>query len=328
MRKINVVLVGIGHDHAHDTFKTIIKLEEKYNILGIVLDNYDNGNYNKFKNEYDKYPHFSLDEALKLDNLDAAIIESDDRELTNYALAFAKKSIPVHMDKPGSQDKESFDSLIKICKANIVPLHLGYMYRYNPAIKEALKVIKSGAIGKIYYVQAEMSINHPKEKREWLNNFNGGMMYFLGCHLVDLIVTIMGTPNEVIPMNSRSSNDVGEDIGYAILKYNNIPSTIITSGVEFDGFSRRHILIAGETATIDIAPTELVINGKLYSKAIYKCPVLSKDYKAGINEYGPFDRYEEMFNEFYLVVTKEIENPYTYEHEQIVHDTLLKACIK
>ena len=42
-----------------------------------------------------------------------------------------------------------------------------------------------------------MSCDHPLEKRKWLSSFQGGMSFFLGCHLTDLIYTLQGTPEEV-----------------------------------------------------------------------------------------------------------------------------------
>ena len=39
---------------------------------------------------------------------------------------------------------------------------------------------------------------------EWLGSVPGGMMFFLGCHLVDLIMQIQGMPQRVIPMNKAT----------------------------------------------------------------------------------------------------------------------------
>ena len=327
MKKINVVLVGVGHDHAHDAFLYITS-SDSFDLLGIVLDENDNGNYLKWKEDYDKYKHYTVDEVLLNNNVDAVVVESGDTTLTKYATIFASKGLPVHMDKPGSQDKESFDKLIDICRENNAPLHLGYMYRYNPSIKKALEICRSGLVGEIYSVEAHMSINLSKEKRVWLNNFEGGMMNYLGCHLVDLVVSLLGKPDEVTPYLSKSSNDVGIDMALAVFKYKDKYSHINTSGIEFDGFSRRHITICAEKMTIDISPTEIIKDGELHSVSIYKAPVVVEGVPIGEVTYGPTHRYKSMFEEFASIVRKEKDNPYTLEHEQLVHDILLKACGK
>jgi len=326
MKKINVVIIGIGHDHCHDVFSCITSKDSSFNLLGIVFDKNDNGNYLKWQNDYDKYPHFDIEQALSLDNLDAVFIETDDLELSKYALMFAKKGVPIHMDKPGGQDKDEFDELISTCKRNNSILHLGYMYRYNPAVIELLKIVKSGELGKIYTVEAQMNISHPVSKRQWMRNFKGGMMNFLGCHLIDLVTLILGKPDSVTSFNTKSQNDVGEDIAFAILKYGENISTVNASSVEIDGFSRRHLVVTAEKACIEICPMEKYIDGAFYSTVKYKAYEETSLIKPGEITYGPFDRYKNMLEEFASIIRKEISNPYSLEHEKLVHDVLLSAC--
>ena len=71
----------------------------------------------------------------------------------------------------------------------------------NIAVQQMFEKIKSGEIGKIHSIDAEMSCYYDSDKREWLEQFQGGMMQYLGCHLVDLIVRLCGVPDEIIPYN-------------------------------------------------------------------------------------------------------------------------------
>lgn len=325
MKKINAVLVGVGHDHAYDTFVFLASESSPFNLLGIVLVNEDNSNYLKHQSEYDKYPLLSVEEALSLTNLEAAFIECEDNLLSHYAKLFAEKKVHIHMDKPGSQNKKEFDAAVKECEKNKVAFHMGYMYRYNPSIKEALRLYKEGKLGKIYYIEAQMSINHPLEKRKWLANFKGGMMNFLGCHLVDVVTLFLGKPDSIIPYNFKSQEDVGIDVSSAIIRYEDSYSSISSSMVEVDGFSRRHIVIVAEKMTIEIAPTELFIDGKLYSRSFYKAIDNIEGVELGEKTYGPIHRYEEMFLEFARICRGEIKNPYSYDYEIMVHDILLAA---
>ncbi len=327
MKKINVVIAGIGHDHAHDAFECITKIDSSFNLIGLVIEQDDNGNYERYKEQYGVYKHYEIDEVKTIKNLDAVIVECDDKYLTEYATKFASLRLPVHMDKPGSQNKEEFDKLIKICKENNIVLHLGYMYRYNPSIKKAIEICKSGLIGKIYSIETDMSGGLSFEKRKWLSSFKGGMMNYLGCHLIDVVITLLGKPESVIPYNTKSLPEVGEDQGLAILKYDNVLATIKSSAVELDGFSRRHIVINAEKMTIEICPIEKINDKtKLISTSIYKSPVIIPNVPIGVENYGPVDRYEMMFEEFASIVRKEINSPYTLEHEQLIHDVLLAAC--
>ena len=93
-----------------------------------------------------------------------------------------------------------------------------------------------------------MSCLHTKELREFLSNFPSGEMFFLGCHLIDLIVQIMGVPDEVLPLSLSSGKDgvCTDDIGMAVFKYKNGIATAKVNGTEVGGFSRRQLVIAGE----------------------------------------------------------------------------------
>lgn len=326
MKKLNAIMVGVGHDHAHDTFSYLTSEDSSFNLLGVVLVEKDEDNYATYKKDYNQIKMFSLEEALNTKDLDAVFVECDDTLLSKYAKMFAEKKINIHMDKPGSQIKEEFDEVVNICKKNSTVFHLGYMYRYNPSIKEALRLYHSNAIGKILYIEAQMNIYHPCKKRKWLSNFKGGMMNFLGCHLIDVIVSFLGKPDSVISYNTKSEIGVGEDISFAILKYGNYFSTVNSTAIEIDGFSRRHIVIVGEKATIEIAPTEIFMDGKLYSRSAYKTIGDNRLIAPGVREYGPTHRYKDMFEEFASICRKEIENPYSYDYEIMVHDVLLAAC--
>lgn len=72
-------------------------------------------------------------------------------------------------------------------------------------------------------VEAQMSQVFPSttEKRQWLSNFKGGMMFFLGCHIIDIIVSIMGVPKNIVPFIKSTGIDgtKSEDFGMAVLEY-------------------------------------------------------------------------------------------------------------
>ena len=42
--------------------------------------------------------------------------------------------------------------------------------------------------------------------------------------------------------------------------------------------------------------------------------------------FGPYDRYENMYLEFADIILGKMQNPYSYEYEKLVHETLLRAC--
>jgi predicted dehydrogenase len=333
MKRIKVVQIGIGHDHASAAIGSL-KKADLFDLAGYVILEGEEDMFQANKNAYDGVNRLSLSEAFAIPNIEAAVIETEDYNLTKYALIAAEHGLNIHMDKPGGQDGKEFEKLIFYVKTNKLIFHTGYMYRYNPAIKKAIEMVKNKDLGEIYYVDAQMNCRHNDIKRKWLKSYQGGMMNFLGCHLVDIILQIQGEPKEIIPFNTVTRpEDIGaEDFGMAILKYEHGISFAKSTAVESSGFMRRQIVICGEKGTIEINPTEYSKPPKYAEQFTDMKISMAAEHGAdwGYNPqkvvFGPFDRYEDMFKEFALIVGGEITNPYSYEYELKLHNTLLKAC--
>ena len=332
MNKIKVVQIGTGHDHAHVAMKCLLSLPEVFDVVGYVrVDQNDMSERNLSFPWFKDIKCLTLEEAFNIPDLQCAVIETDDALLTKYALLALKRGLHVQMDKPGGQDHKELSFAFDFAKANNLTLHTGYMYRYNPAIKKALQMAKDGELGEIYSIEAQMSCWLSDSKRAWLKTFKGGMTNFLGCHLIDFVLQMKGTPKEIIPLSVCSRNDLGgEDVGLAVLKYDNCTATIKSNGMETGGPLRRKIVVTGELGTIEINPTEYPKQG--YGTAIFTDMrvTLVKDDEWNCRPepivFGPFDRYQEMFLEFARIVNGEMENPYSYEYEKYLHEILLKAC--
>ena len=125
------------------------------------------------------------------------MVETDVPRLTEYAKLCADAGKHIHMDKPASGSLNDFKELIDAAKEKKLVLQLGYMYRYNPAVQKAMQLAKSGSLGRILSVDAQMSTFHAKWYKEWLSRFDGGSMYIFGSHLVDIVVSLLGEPDTV-----------------------------------------------------------------------------------------------------------------------------------
>jgi len=216
-----------------------------------------------------------------------------------------------------------------------LPLHIGYMYRYNAAVKYCKELKESGKLGDIFSVEAQMSVYHDSEKRKWLNKFNGGMMFFLGCHLVDIVYMMCGEPEEIIPLNISTNNDGinSLDYGFAVFRYSNGLSFVKACASEVNGFDRRQIVVTGTRGSFVIQPIEERTGGpdvEEFAKAhVTFCDEGSKHRfeKAGADiKFGPFGRYTEMMLDFAEIVRGKRENKYSYDYELAVQRILLKAC--
>jgi predicted dehydrogenase len=230
------------------------------------------------------------------------------------------------MEKPGGCELSEFEELIRTVKEKNVVFCPGYMYRYNPYVQELFSAVERGELGEILSVEAQMSRYDKIEIREWLGNFKGGMMFFLGCHLVDLIYRIQGKPEKIYALNHSTGLDgiETEDFCTAVLEYPHGTSFVRTNAVERGGFRRRQLVVIGTEATWEIKPLEWSEESEIVS---YRNIAREKKWKVlgEDSQTEPFDRYHAMLAHFARCVRGEQENEFTPDYELEVY-RLLQAC--
>lgn len=338
MKKIKIAQIGTGHDHAGCAIVTLKRHSDIFDLVGYAVVPEDDGNpkeygYEANKIHYAEVPQMTVEEILNYPGLDAVCIETEDRALTKYAIMAADKGLHIQMDKPGGIDDAEFDRLIDLVKEKNLVFHTGYMYRYNPEILKAKEYIKTGKLGEIYAVEAQMNCYHQPIKRSWLGNYPGGMLYFLGCHLIDLIYDICGMPEEIIPLGASVGTDgvTAQDFGMAVFKYKNGVSFAKSTAVELGGFERRQVVICGTKGTIEIRPIEHLVST---DKDIFSPQTtgVREVFDTAWHSDGTyhrsevFGRYDAMFEAFADYVNGIKKNPYDYEYERQLHKIILKAC--
>lgn len=336
MKKIKIAFIGFNkNSHALDVFKTLERLNDIFEIVGYHLPC---GEREKFPDKVaalNGLPELTLEEIMENPEIEAVAVETEEIYLTKYATIAAEHGKHIHMEKPGGVSLAAFEELIAAVKASGKVFSTGYMYRHNPEIIKLLEDVREGKLGDIISVEAQMNCIHPESVRSWLEAFPGGMMFFLGCHLIDLILLIQGMPKRVIPMN-RSSGVEGvtaDDFGMAVLEYDRGVSFAKTSAVEIGGYMRRQLVVSGTKKTVELKPLEALPKdscGYLYPMYTGVSESTSQGWHVAPEERGSitFDRYENMLLAFAAYVRGERENPYTPDYELELFKLLLAACGK
>jgi len=330
MKKIKIAQIGINSlTHASQTFGSLLKQTDVFEVVG-VAEPIDEWKTNLETPLYKSVPHYTVDQLLGMDDLDAVAIETNEEYMTEYAQLFADKGIAVHMDKPGSPDHAAFEKLAHTLRDKNLPFHLGYMYRFNPLILRAYEKIAAGELGDIIAVETQMNCLHDEETRRWLSRHPGGMMYYLGCHLVDLVYKLQGMPDEVLPMNmSTDTNGVkSEDFGFTVLKYKRGISFVKTSDVETNGFARRQLVIVGTKGTVEIEHFEMHWGSGQKTYACFTTRDMAKSWSDCSEKWETeeYDRYDAMMADFAAQVRGEYKNPYDYDYEIALHGLLMRCC--
>ncbi len=224
MRKIKIAQIGTStFSHGNDIFNTLKELNDVFDIVGYCLPENEREKFPERMSDFEGYKELSLEEILNNPEIEAVTVETEEFYLTKYAIMAAEHNKHIHCEKPGGKSLSDFKHLIDVAKKGNKALHFGYMYRYNPYISDAIRKAKNGELGEITSVEAQMNTFHPLKLRKWLSNFDGGVMLFLGCHLIDIILQICGKPKEIISLNSCTGkeNVNADDFGMVVFKYNN-----------------------------------------------------------------------------------------------------------
>jgi len=330
---IKIIQFGIGHNHASAKMEALRNLPEYFDVLGFVEDNpkwlAERGHFK----EYRGLRRFTLNEAVHLPETEAAAIETDGADLVPTALQCAERGLHIHMDKPGGQDLGAFRNLLDICESKKLAFQQAYVYRYNPAIQFMIQTVKKGWLGNIFEIHAVMSRydGDNANYRKWLSQFKGGAFYIFAGYLIDIIILMLGEPDKISSFLKQTRNDGLTDNGLAILEYPIATASVRVSVEEVDGMKHRRFIICGTNGSLELCPIEFPWN-EYYSRDLQMRLTLkngNEQYETGTHTVncGPLgSRYERQMMEFYHIIRFGKVNPYSYQHEYILHKTLLKAC--
>jgi predicted dehydrogenase len=200
---------------------------------------------------------------------------------------------------------------------------MGYMYRYNPAVVLLREFLQRGWLGEPFEVHAVMSkVVAPAERRN-LAEYRGGIMFELGCHLIDLVVGVLGRPGKVtaFPQHAAPSDDQLLDNMLTVFEYPRATATIKSSALEVEGFARRHLVVCGTEGTFHIQPLDNPAARVALSKP-------RGEYRTGYQDvsFPKYTRYVADAADMARIVRGEKEADFSYDHDLNVQTALLQAC--
>ncbi len=333
-KRLRVAQIGIEHDHGSSTLEAMLNLTDDFEVVAyaepgfVAMKEYNDHQKRQLERVEKKC---SVEEVLAMTDLDAIVVETHDTQLSKYAQMVADKGIHLHVDKPCATDYQSMKRLIDTVKEKNIVFHTGYMYRFNPAVNKAREMMQSGELGEIFSVEAHMDCEHVPSKREWLNGVPGGMMMFLGCHLVDLVKMFAGNTEDVTCLSTSTHfEDVhSKDYGFALFKYPNGLSFAKTCAREIGGFDRRQLVVTGSKGTVEIKPLERYTNLGMQTYMSYVTEEMTKGrwYDCKLHEEFPgYDRYMPMMHNFAQKIRGEITDMFTPDYELELYKMVAKAC--
>ena len=229
----------------------------------------------------------------------------------------------VHLEKPPAASFPEFQELLRLASERQRLLQVGYMWRYHPGIVAVLKAAKEGWLGEVFLVRGMINTYGNREQRgEWAK-FRGGIMFELGCHLVDPLVRLLGTPARVTSVLQQVGGAADElaDNTVAVFEYPRALGIVSCAARQPGAAAQRSFEVSGTQGTARVLPLEP--------------PTLVLDLAAAAGPYAkgqqevplpPYQRYVDEFAALAKSIRSEQPLPFTPEQDLAVQLALVQAC--
>lgn len=319
-KPIRIGQIGVGHAHANKL--SAYMASPDYEVVGIAEPDRGLRAQAESRAPFRDCPWMSEEQLLSMPDLQVVLVETHVRDLLATATRCIAAGKHIHLDKPAGASLPAFTNLLQRAEQQQLIVQLGYMYRFNPAIILLRQLIQAGAMGDVFEAHAVMSKVVDDESRAEHAEFSGGMMFELGCHLIDLIVGLLGAPEQITPFAQHAAavDDPLVDNMLAVFEYPRALATVKTSAMEVEGFSRRHLVVCGTKGTMHIQPLDNPAARLTLSEP-------HGEYSAGTHEltFPTFTRYVADAADMAHILRSEKADDFGHAHELAVQTAVLQA---
>jgi predicted dehydrogenase len=319
----NIKYGQLGTGHAHASKFQRYQESDLYDVVGIVEPNLELRKKAIASGQYTNAKWITREELFNTPELKIVGVETEVSELLTTAEICLNQGYHIHLDKPAGASLPHFKKLLDIAASKHLIIQLGYMYRYSPAFMMLDQFLKNGWLGDVFEIHTVMSKVVNDQSRISLSQYQGGLMFELGCHLIDRVIGILGKPEKVTPYlqhASKKHDDHLLDNTLSVLEFPNAIATVKSSGMEVDGFERRHFVVCGTKGTFHIQPLD-------DPSVRFTLNAPQGKYKKGYQEikFGGYTRYIKDLEDLASWIHGKTDPEYTYDHDYLVQKTILQA---
>jgi predicted dehydrogenase len=312
----------IGTAHAHANKITAYRDNPDWEVVGVVEPDPRRAASAQQSKTYAGLPFLTLEQGLNLAGLKAVGIETEVRDLLTHAERAIDAGCHIHLDKPAGESLAHFRRILEKADRASLTVQMGYMFRFNPAVQFLRKILDDGWLGEVFEVETSMSKVVGAAERKALAAYPGGILFELGCHVVDLVVGVLGRPDRVAAFPRKTGPDDLKDNMLAVFEYPKATASVRSSAVEVEGGARRHFTVCGTGGTCHIQPLDRPAIRLALSE--YR-----GEYKKGWHEIPfepPYQRYVGDVADLAAVIRGEKTHAWPSKHDLAVQESLLLAC--
>lgn len=161
--------------------------------------------------------HFYPDHQSMLDNeqLDAVSICTYNATHAQCAIAALKAGVNVLLEKPFTVTLDEAVEVMKAEKESGKLLTIGFQPRMDPNMQEIKKIVESGELGEIYYIQTGGGRRRGIPNSTFIEKSTAGIgaLGDIGCYSLDMVLNAIGYPKP-LSVSGYKSAFFGKDPNY------------------------------------------------------------------------------------------------------------------
>ena len=226
-RKLRIGIIGCGGiANAHlNSYKQMPDVEIVAGcdiIPGKAKAFFERGGVEGVKTDYASHVEMLNDESLALDAVSVCTYNRQHKEPTIMAL---QKGIHVLLEKPFTVTLDEAIEIMKVEKESGAVLSIGFQPRLDANMQEIKKIVESGALGQVYYIQTgggrRRGIPASISKTTFIEDQTAGLgaLADIGCYSLDMVLNAIGYPKP-LTVTGYKSDFFGKDPNYSGYKCN------------------------------------------------------------------------------------------------------------
>ncbi len=322
---VRLAQIGVGHVHAAGKTR-VLRTTPGAELVGVFEPDDALRRARTGVAPYDGLTWFeSVDDLLGDPSIAGVLVETSPFENVAWAGRALAAGKHVHLDKAPGTSYAAFAEVIELARRRGLLCQMGYQLRYNTGVEFLFQALRSGLLGQVQSVRGRKS--SPRRQydsfRAEVGRSPGGMMFYIGCHLLDLVIGVLGRPTAV-HTTLRRDNPVPDpivDSTVTVLEFPAAVATIETTALEVRPVEKRRLEVYGSAGSIILDPMEP-------PTVLLGLEAAHGPYAAGWQTVAVGDRprYEADMAELVQCIARGAPPRVGYDHDLLVHQTLLRAC--
>jgi len=260
VRKIRVAAIGAGN-WGRNHVRNLASLPEAELVAVCDVDESRRALIQR------QYPAVKVtsDSAEALDLAEAAVIATPAASHARLAMQAIERGMPILVEKPFALSVRDAESVAELAEAKGVPVVVGHLLLFHPAVQRLKQLVESGELGEVYYLYSQrvnLGQVRPDENALWS----------FGPHDTAVALELLGSMPSQVSAHGKSYIQPGiEDVVFMTMEF---PSGVMAH-VQMswlDPHKERRLTVVGANKMVVFDDMQSREKLKIYDKGVDRPP--------------------------------------------------------